>query len=96
MEVNETLVENLAKLARLTFNEEEKAAIQKDLAKMIGFVDKLKELDTTGVAPLMHMSNRVNALREDQVQGSVDRATALSNAKDSEGIYFNVPKVIKK
>lgn len=96
MEVNENLVENLAKLARLTFNDEEKAAIQKDLEKMIGFVDKLKELDTTGVAPLMHMSDRLNALREDEVQGSVDRTTALSNAPDNDGTYFKVPKVIKK
>lgn len=96
MEVNDQLVEDLAKLARLNFNEEEKSAIRKDLEKMIGFVDKLKEIDTSGVPPLMHMSDRLNALREDAVQGSFSREEALKNALDNDGTYFKVPKVINK
>lgn len=96
MEVNDTLVNNLAILARLQFNEEEKEMIKKDLQQMIGFVDKLKELDTTGVVPLLHMSERENVLREDHLQGSITREEALKNAPDSDGIYFRVPKVIKK
>ena len=65
MEVNDQLVNNLANLARLRFNEEEKAVIKADLQQMIQFVDKLKELDVTGVEPLLHMSSNVNRLRED-------------------------------
>ena len=49
MEVNDALVDKLAHLARLKFNDTEKAAIRNDLQKMIRFVDKLNELDTTGV-----------------------------------------------
>jgi len=96
MEVNDALVTSLAKLARLEFNEQEKEIIKKDLQQMIGFVDKLKELDTTGVEPLMHMSDSVNVFREDVVQGSISREAALKNAPDSDGVFFKVPKVIEK
>ena len=96
MEVNDALIENLASLARLEFNEKEKAAIREDLQRMISFVEKLNELDTTGVEPLLHMSEAENVLREDIPQGSVPRETALKNAPDSDGVYFRVPKVIKK
>lgn len=96
MEVNDILVNNLANLARLQFNEVEKEMIKKDLEQMIGFVDKLKELDTTGVEPLLHMSDVVNVLREDRIQGSSSREEALMNAPDTNGTYFRVPKVIKK
>lgn len=96
MEVNNEMVDKLAHLARLQFNEAEKTAIQKDLQKMIQFVEKLNELDTTGVAPLLHMSDRVNVLREDEVKGSIDRMEGLKNAPLQDGEFFKVPKVIRK
>lgn len=96
MEVNKALVDNLANLARLQFNEEETTIIQKDLQRMIHFVDKLNELNTDGVAPLLHMTDHVNVLREDTVQGSVSREEGLRNAPDTDGVFFKVPKVIKK
>jgi len=96
MEVTPQIVENLAHLARLRFNEEEKIAIQVDLQKMIAFVEQLKEVDTTGVEPLLHMSDTVNVLREDIVQGSVTREEALLNAPLPDEFFFKVPTVIKK
>ena len=63
---------------------------------MIHFVEKLNELDTTGVEPLLHMSSNVNVLREDIEEGSVSRAEGLKNAPSSDGIFFKVPKVINK
>lgn len=96
MEVNEQLVNDLANLARLRFNEEEKAVIKKDLQQMIQFVDKLKELDVSGVEPLLHMSDNINRLREDVVQGSVSREEGLKNAPKHTDEYFRVPKVINK
>ena len=96
MEVNDALVENLARLSRLQFNDSEKTEIKKDLQRMIHFVEKLNELDTTGVEPLLHMSSNVNVLREDIVEGSVSRADGLKNAPSSDGIFFKVPKVINK
>jgi aspartyl-tRNA(Asn)/glutamyl-tRNA(Gln) amidotransferase subunit C len=95
MEVNDELIDNLSDLACLEFSAIEKEAIKKDLQKMISFVEKLKELDTTGVEPLLHMAEEANVLREDKVEGSSTRAEALLNAPFSDGIYFKTPKVIK-
>ena len=95
MEVNDSLIDNLSNLARLEFNAEEKEEIKKDLRRMIDFVEKLGELDTTGVAPLLHMSPVINVLREDEVKGSVSREQALADAPATDGTYFKVPKVIR-
>ena len=95
MEVNDALIENLANLARLQFNDEEKEGIKKDLQRMITFVEKLNELNTDGVEPLLHMTDETNVLREDEVKGSVSREEALLNAPLTDGVYFKVQKVIK-
>src|ERR1700752_896902 len=96
MEVNDALIDNLSNLARLEFNPAEKEAIKKDLQRMISFVEKLGELDTTGVEPLLHRSPEINVLREDSPYGSVSREEALSAAPATDGTYFKVPKVIRK
>jgi aspartyl-tRNA(Asn)/glutamyl-tRNA(Gln) amidotransferase subunit C len=96
MEVNDDLINNLAQLAKLEFNDAEKDEIKNDLQKMIAFIDKLNELDTTGVEPLLHMSENVNVLREDEVKGSISREEALKNAPLHDDQFFKVPKVIKK
>lgn len=96
MEVNDVLIDKLANLAKLKFDPQEKDAIKNDLEKMIGFIKKMDELDTTGVEPLLHMSPNVNVLREDVIQGSISNAEVLKNASVSASPYFIVPKVIKK
>lgn len=96
MEVNDDLINNLAQLAKLGFNDEEKVEIKDDLQKMIAFIDKLNELDTTGVEPLLHMSENVNMLRDDVVKGSISSKEALKNAPLHDDQFFKVPKVIKK
>lgn len=96
MEVNDALVEKLARLAKLRFDAAEKEAIKNDLQRMIGFVEKLNELNLDGVKPLLHMSDEVNVLREDEVQGSISREEALKNARVDDGQFFKVPKVIKQ
>jgi aspartyl-tRNA(Asn)/glutamyl-tRNA(Gln) amidotransferase subunit C len=96
MEVNNEMVDKLANLARLQFDDAEKVSIKTDLQRMIQFVEKLNELDTTSVSPLLHMSDNVNVLREDEVKGSIDRETGLKNAAMQDGVFFKVPKVIRK
>ncbi len=96
MKVTDELIDHLALLARLQFNETEKAELKKDLQSMIAFVEKLKELNTDGIEPLLHVSPEVNVLREDEVQGSVSRQEALLNAPHKDDQFFKVPKVIKK
>jgi aspartyl-tRNA(Asn)/glutamyl-tRNA(Gln) amidotransferase subunit C len=96
MQVTESLVDKIAHLAKLSFNEAEKKEIREDLEKMIGFVDQLNNLETTGIEPLIHMSREVNVLREDEIRGSVNRDEALKNAPVHTGSFFTVPKVISK
>ena len=96
MQVDDALIDKLSKLAMLQFNDEEREEIKSDLEKMIGFVDKLKELDSTGVEPLLHMSNNADILRDDIPGNMVNRDDALQNAPVHDQQYFKVPKVIKK
>ncbi len=96
MEVNEALVDKLAHLSKLSFSPAEKKEIAADLERMIAFVEKLNELNLEEVEPLMHMSDEMNVLRDDEVKGSVSRAEALKNAPLTDGQFFKVPKVIKK
>jgi aspartyl-tRNA(Asn)/glutamyl-tRNA(Gln) amidotransferase subunit C len=96
MQVDDALIEKLSKLSLLYFDEAEKEEIKSDLQKMIGFVDKLQELDTTNIEPLLHMSEEVNVLREDVAGNMLQREEALKNAAHHDGEHFKVPKVIKK
>ena len=96
MNVNDVLIEKLANLSRLQFDESEKEEIKADLEQMIGFIDKLNELDTTGVAPLLHMTENVNVFREDEVKGEINREDVFRNAPLHDEEFFKVPKVIKK
>lgn len=96
MKVNDELIDKIANLAKLEFNSEEKEDIKSDLQQMIGFIDKLNELDTTGVEPLLHMSENINILREDEVKGTISREEAFRNAPLHDEQFFKVPKVIRK
>ena len=96
MEVTNDMVERLAHLARLSFIEEEKKELQYDLERMIAFVEKLKEVDTTGIEPLLHITGTTNMLREDEIRNDISRQEALLNAPLTDGNFFKVPKMIKK
>lgn len=96
MEVTDALVEKLAHLSRLHFNETEKVEIRKDLQQMIGFVEKINELDLDEASPLLHIGEEINVLREDEVKGSISREEALKNAPLRDEQFFKVPKVIRK
>ena len=96
MEISDELVDKLATLSRLQFNAVEKTAIRSDLEKMIGFVDKLNELDTSGVEPLMHIGGNRDILREDEVIQDFSRDEALKNAPVKDNQFFKVPRVISK
>jgi len=96
MEISTALVENLANLSKLQFEEADKTAIQEDLQKMVGFIAELESVDTTGIEPLLHMGDASNVLREDTISGSVSRAEGLLNSPVHDQAFFKVPKVIKK
>ncbi len=96
MEVNDALIRQLGTLARLEINPGESEEIRQDLQKMITFVEKLAELDTKDVKPLLHMTADTNVLRNDEVLPGIGREEGLKNAPAHTEEYFSVPKVIKK
>lgn len=94
MTVDEKLIDEIAHLSRLEFNDESKTAMMNDLNKMLAFVEKLNELDTENVEPLIYMTEEYNMMREDKVETTIDREEALKNAPKRDSDYFRVPKVI--
>ncbi len=88
-------VEEVAHLARLEFNEEGKAEILNDMNRMLAFVDKLNEMDTTDVEPLIYMTDERNVLRDDESKQTITQKEALKNAPKKDSDYFKVPKVIE-
>ncbi len=92
---NET-IDKIAHLARLEFEDEAKVEIANDMNRMLDFVDKLNELPTDNVEPLIYMSREVNVLREDFVTQELTQKEALLNAPKKDSDYFKVPKVVEK
>ena len=94
-------VERVAELARLELAPEETPCMVQDLNAILDYVAELNELDTAGVAPLAQVSELQGAggassLRDDVVVPSLDRAAVMSQAPETEGVFFKVPKVIEK
>lgn len=85
----------LAHLARLEFDESKEQEMLQDLNKILNWVDKLRELDTDTIEPLIHMSEEVNVMREDVAQNTITHEQALQNAPKKDSDYFRVPKVLE-
>lgn len=96
MELTNDMIRQLANLSRLEFDEADIERLRGDLGRMIGFVEKLQELDTTGIEPVLHMTDNLDILRADVLETPLDRKRALDLAPDTNDQYFFVPKVIKK
>jgi aspartyl-tRNA(Asn)/glutamyl-tRNA(Gln) amidotransferase subunit C len=96
MEINDELVNKLANLSRLQFDESEKVGIKSDLEKMIRFVETLNEVETKEVEPLLFIGDNVNVLRDDHPKQEISLHEALKNSPVKDPSFFKVPKVIKK
>ncbi|MBO6516698.1 MAG: Asp-tRNA(Asn)/Glu-tRNA(Gln) amidotransferase subunit GatC [Bacteroidia bacterium] len=96
MKITDTKIDELSHLARLQFEDQDKEQIKTDLERILAFCEKLNELDTSDVEPLVYMSDRVNPLREDEVEASLPKEDVLKNAPSADSDYFKVPKVINK
>lgn len=96
MKITEELIDHIAHLSRLEFEGEKRVAIKQDLERITTFMDKLQEVDTEGVEPLIFMTNEVNRLREDVVEETVSQDEALKNAPKKDSDYFRIPKVLSK
>lgn len=95
MELSRDDVRKVAELARLKVSDNELDSLADDLRSMIGYVQVLSEVDTTGIAPMVHAVELENVLREDVLVPSLPRAEALSNAPKTDGNFFLVPPIIE-
>jgi len=95
MKIDKDLLNKIAHLARLEFDEDSAEEMMKDMSEILTWVEKLNELDTTGVAPLTTMSHEVNSVREDIVGEQLDHEKALKNAPRKDADFFRVPKVLE-
>jgi len=96
MEITLKMIDHLAHLSRLEYETDKKVGIRHDLTRMVGFIEKLQEVNTEGVEPLIYMSDVQNVWRKDEIRGSINRDEALANSPAKDKVYFKVPTVIKK
>jgi aspartyl-tRNA(Asn)/glutamyl-tRNA(Gln) amidotransferase subunit C len=96
MKISDELVQHIAHLSRLEFEGDDLNQIKGDMSKIIGFMDKLSELDTENVEPLIFMTDQVNVLREDKSERKLTSEDALKNAPKRDSDYFRIPKVLDK
>ena len=96
MEINNKLIQDIAKLSKLQFNDSTTEKMKEDFKKILAFVDKLNEIDTEGVDPLIYLSDEKNVLRSDEVTAFTSQEDALKNAPHKDSDYFKVPTVLKK
>jgi len=96
MKIDKKLVDKIAHLARLEFQDDQKVKIEEDLNRILSFMESLNEVDTTNVAPLIYMSDEKNVFRADEVKQDITHEEALKNAPKKDSDYFRVPKVIEQ
>ena len=95
MKIDRDLLDKIAHLSRLEFDEKDAEKMMSDMTNIVNWVEKLNEVDTTGVEPLTTMSFEVNVMREDAVKEHLPHELALKNAPKKDADYFRVPKVIE-
>ncbi len=95
MKISQKDVEHVARLARLTIAPEELSALTEQMDAVLGYVDKLNQLDTDGIEPMAHAVPMSNAFREDDIKPSIGIERALQNAPAAGDNCFTVPKVIE-
>ncbi|GIX04051.1 MAG: aspartyl/glutamyl-tRNA(Asn/Gln) amidotransferase subunit C [Planctomycetaceae bacterium] len=93
-ELSREVVLKVARLARLALTEDEIRDFSQQLGRVLEYMDRLQELDTSQVEPLVHAIEITNVLREDVVCPSLPREAALANAPKTDGQYFLVPAIL--
>jgi aspartyl-tRNA(Asn)/glutamyl-tRNA(Gln) amidotransferase subunit C len=95
MSVSIEEVRHIAKLARLSFSEDEEKQMASELSAILDYVATLDELDTDAIPPMSHVLEAANVYRDDKPLERISHDEALQNAPDHDGTYFRVPKVIE-
>ena len=89
-------VEHVARLARLELSGAEKERMRRELDGILAYIDKLRALDTSGIAPTSHAVPVTNVMRDDVERPSLPQDEMLANAPDRQGDLFRVPKIIEE
>ncbi len=95
MKISKEQVKHIAMLARIELNENEIELYQEQLSKILDYVEKLNEIDTTQIEPTSHVISLSNVFREDKIKPWLSRDEALKNAPDATDKFFRVPKIIE-
>ena len=95
MTIEENLIHHLSELARIRLTPEEESRYQKQLQSVIGYMEKLKTVDVTGIEPLAHVGEITGGMRLDQVSPSLSPEKAVENAPSKIENRFVVPKVVE-
>lgn len=95
MNINRDLLDKIAHLARLEFDEKDAEKMMQELTTIVTWMEKLHEVNTEGVEPLTTMSHEVNAMREDQTSPHLPLDKVLKNAPKKDADFFRVPKVME-
>ena len=93
--ISDETIEYVGILAKLELSEKEKEQAKKDMGSMLDYIDKLGELDTTGVEPMSHVFPVHNVFREDVVTNTDDRENILKNAPEEKDGMFVVPRTFE-
>lgn len=97
MRIDDATLDRIAELARLDVSDPTtRKQLLADMQRVIDFVEKLNEIDTKGVEPLIHMSEEQDVLREDVAKPGFTKQEALMNAPVKDSDYFKVPRVVDK
>lgn len=96
MKIDQQTVYKVADLARIEIKENEVDALTVEMNKILTFMEKLNELDTTAVKPLVYMNEQANVWREDGAKNEISTAEGLRNSAVHNESFFFVPKIIEK
>jgi aspartyl-tRNA(Asn)/glutamyl-tRNA(Gln) amidotransferase subunit C len=96
MNITKDTIYKVANLARIEVQEEEVQELIPEMSKILTFMEKLNELDTDRVEPLVYMNEEVNVWRDDEVRNQIDLDQGLGNAALRNERFFMVPKIIEK
>ena len=96
MKVTNQLISELSNLSKLKFDKSKTNEMKSDLQKILEFVNKLSEINTDTIEPLIYLSDEINILRDDKKTTELTQEQALRNAPEKDSDYFKVPTVLKK
>ena len=89
-------VEHVARLARLALGADEKERMRSQLDAILGYIEQLRRVDTTGVEPTAHVLPLANVMRDDEVRPSYPAEAMLQNAPDAHEEQFRVPRILEE